>query len=86
MKKKALGKGLEAFLPEEYGILKEERFAELDIDQLKPNPDQPRKRFDPVALKELTLSLRETGILQPVVVVPLLAPPPDENRRPSRCA
>lgn len=70
MKKKALGKGLEAFLPEEYGILKEERFAELDIEQIKPNPDQPRTHFDPVALQELALSIRETGILQPVVVVP----------------
>lgn len=70
MKKKALGKGLEAFLPEEYGILKEERFTELDIEQLKPNPDQPRTHFDPVALQELAASIRETGILQPVVVVP----------------
>ncbi len=70
MKKRALGKGLEAFLPEEYGILKEERFAELDIDQLKPNPDQPRTHFDPVALQELALSIRGTGILQPMVVVP----------------
>jgi ParB family chromosome partitioning protein len=70
MKKKALGKGLEAFLPEEYGILKEERFAELDIERLKPNPDQPRTRFEPVAMQELALSIRETGILQPLVVVP----------------
>ncbi len=70
MKKRALGKGLEAFLPEEYGILKEERFAELDIEQLKPNPDQPRTHFDPVALQELALSIRGTGILQPMVVVP----------------
>ncbi len=69
MKKKALGKGLEAFLPAEYGILKDERFAELDIDQLKPNPNQPRTHFDSAALEELALSIRETGILQPVVVV-----------------
>jgi ParB family chromosome partitioning protein len=70
MKKKALGKGLEAFLPEEYRILKDERFAELEIEQLKPNPAQPRSHFDPKALEELALSIRETGILQPVVVVP----------------
>ena len=70
MKKKALGKGLEAFLPEDYGILKEERFAELDIELLKPNPHQPRSHFDPEALQELALSIRETGILQPIVVVP----------------
>lgn len=70
MKKRALGKGLEAFLPEQYGILKDERFAELDITQLQPNPEQPRTKFDPVALAELARSIQETGILQPVVVVP----------------
>lgn len=70
MKKQALGKGLKAFLPEEYGILKEERFTELDIDQIKPNPAQPRRRFDPESLAELTASIKSTGILQPVVVVP----------------
>jgi len=70
MKKKALGKGLKAFLPEEYGILKEERLLDLEIEKIKPNPDQPRHQFDPDALKELAASLRETGILQPLVVVP----------------
>ncbi len=69
MKKKALGKGLEAFLPEEYRILKDERFSELEIEQLKPNPAQPRAHFDPKALKELALSIQETGILQPLLVV-----------------
>ena len=44
MTKKALGKGLKAFMPEEFGIIKEERFMEMDIDQLKPNPLQPRLR------------------------------------------
>ena len=70
MKKRALGKGLEAFLPEQYGILKDERFAELDITQLQPNPEQPRAKFEPVALAELARSIQETGVLQPVVVVP----------------
>lgn len=70
MTKKALGKGLKAFLPEEYGILKEERFLDIAIDRLKPNPLQPRKKWDPESLAELAQSIRETGILQPVVVVP----------------
>ncbi len=70
MKKQALGKGLKAFLPEEYGILKEERFTELDLDQIKPNPAQPRRRFDPSSLAELAASIKTTGVLQPVVVVP----------------
>jgi ParB family chromosome partitioning protein len=70
MTKKALGKGLKAFLPEEYGILKEERFLDIAIDRLKPNPLQPRKKWGPESLAELAQSIRETGILQPVVVVP----------------
>lgn len=70
MTKKALGKGLKAFLPEEYGILKEERFLDVDVDRLKPNPLQPRTKWDPDSLEELAHSILETGILQPVVVVP----------------
>ena len=70
MTKKALGKGLKAFLPEEYGILKEERFLDIAIDRLKPNPLQPRRRWNPESLEELAQSIRETGILQPIVVVP----------------
>lgn len=69
MNKKALGKGLKAFLPEEYGILKEERYAELETELLKPNPLQPRKKFDPASIDELAQSIKETGILQPIVVV-----------------
>jgi ParB family chromosome partitioning protein len=67
--KKALGKGIKAFIPEEYGILKEERLAELEIDQLTPSPLQPRMKFDDRAIDELAQSIRETGILQPIVAV-----------------
>jgi len=45
--------------------------AEIDINSIKPNPWQPRKTFDETALSELTESIREHGILQPLVVVPL---------------
>jgi len=70
MKKQALGKGLKAFLSEEYGILKEDRYVELEMDKLRPNPNQPRTIFDPVSIAELAQSIKETGILQPLVVVP----------------
>lgn len=70
MKKKALGKGLKAFLPEEYGILKEERYAELDIEKLKPSSLQPRLKFNENSIGELASSIKEAGILQPVLVVP----------------
>ena len=69
MTKKALGKGLGAFIPEEFGIIKEERYAELDVVQLKPNPLQPRTRFDEASIDELARSIRESGIVQPVLVV-----------------
>ena len=68
--KKALGKGIKAFIPEEYGILKEESFTEMDIDRLSPSPYQPRTKFDEQALEELAQSIRETGILQPIIAVP----------------
>lgn len=70
MKKRALGKGLKAFIPEEYGILKEERYSELDIDELKPNPLQPRLQFAKESIDGLALSIKESGILQPIVVTP----------------
>ncbi len=70
MKKKALGKGLKAFIPEEFGILKEEQYAELDIEKLKPSSVQPRLKFNEDSIDELACSIKESGILQPVLVVP----------------
>jgi ParB family chromosome partitioning protein len=70
MSKKALGRGLGAFIPDEFSILKDERFAELDLEDVKPNPFQPRTRFDDKTIDELAQSIRETGIVQPVIVAP----------------
>jgi ParB family chromosome partitioning protein len=44
------------------------RFAELPVDRLGPNPLQPRQHFDEEAMDELVVSIREVGLLQPVVV------------------
>ena len=44
------------------------RFAELPVDAITPNPRQPREVFDEEALEELVTSIREVGVLQPVVV------------------
>jgi ParB family chromosome partitioning protein len=44
------------------------RFAELPVDQIRPNPRQPRTVFDEDALEELIGSIREIGVLQPIVV------------------
>jgi len=70
MSKKALGKGLGAFIPDEFSILKEERFAEVEIDEIKPNPFQPRMKFDDQSIEELAQSIKESGVVQPVLVTP----------------
>jgi len=70
MTKKALGKGLGVFLPDDYGILKDERYAEVAVEDVSPNPLQPRMRFNPDTIEELAQSMRETGVIQPILVVP----------------
>jgi len=44
--------------------------AQVSIAELKPNPDQPRRRFDPAELDELAASLRLRGVVQPLIVRP----------------
>lgn len=52
------------------------KYAELEIESVRPNPQQPRRVFDDDALAELTFSIKEIGLLQPIVVRPLV---PTEN-------
>jgi ParB family chromosome partitioning protein len=68
MRKKVLGKGLGALIPEIEAS--EAAPREIDIDQISPNPDQPRLKMDEKSLEELTRSIRENGILQPILVRP----------------
>jgi ParB family chromosome partitioning protein len=68
MRKKVLGKGLGALIPEIESP--EPASREIDIDRISPNPDQPRFKLDEKALEELASSIRENGILQPVLVRP----------------
>lgn len=64
---KGLGKGLDAFFANmEAG--NEESVQEIKIKELRPNPYQPRKHFEPEAIEELKESIIEHGILQPLVV------------------
>ncbi|MCJ7726397.1 MAG: ParB/RepB/Spo0J family partition protein [Acidimicrobiia bacterium] len=64
-RKSGLGRGLEALLPSgESG----QGFAMLPLGAIDPNPQQPRARFDDGALDNLAASIREVGVLQPVVV------------------
>ena len=71
-KKQALGRGLSALLPDEPAFLDgaaAEQVRQLAIDSVRPNPDQPRKIFDPEKMEELTASIRQHGVMQPLVVV-----------------
>jgi len=69
MTRQALGKGIEALIPE----TKEEekrgkKLLELEVEKIKPNPYQPREKYDPQKLAELANSIKEKGLIQPVVV------------------
>jgi len=67
--RKALGRGLSALLgtPD----LETDQLREIDIDRILPNSQQPRKNFAEDALNELASSIREHGVVQPIVVRPL---------------
>ena len=64
--KQALGRGLKALIPETPRA--RAGFAEIPVDRLQPNPQQPRHRFDDKALAELAESIRKHGVLQPILV------------------
>jgi ParB family transcriptional regulator, chromosome partitioning protein len=66
-KRKGLGKGLEVLIGGREGG---QELAELPVDQIHPNPRQPRRRFEPDAATGLASSVRAQGLLQPVVVRP----------------
>ena len=67
--RRRLGRGLEALLgPTREEAEREGSLVELPLAQIRPNPYQPRQDVDPVALEELKASIRQAGLLQPVVV------------------
>ena len=71
MKRKALGKGLSALLPDPEPAAAApavETAAEALVTSLEPNPYQPRSSMDPARLAELAASIRESGVVQPILV------------------
>lgn len=69
--KKGLGKGLDALIPKEFdsSILENnEKVQKIPINKIHPNPDQPRKQFDEESLLELSKSIKNHGIIQPLVI------------------
>jgi ParB family chromosome partitioning protein len=67
-RKAGLGRGLEALIPIESERGDEPTYLEVPVDGIKPNPDQPRSRFDDETLEELAASITSVGVLQPVVL------------------
>lgn len=72
MERKVLGRGLGALIPDTVKPLleKDDKILNLDISQIKTSSFQPRENFDPDQLKELTSSIKEKGVVQPVLVRP----------------
>ncbi len=68
MKKKVLGRGLEALIPEVERA--EPATSDIDLDRITPNPEQPRLHIDDARLEGLAASIRENGVLQPILVRP----------------
>ncbi|HEU0223063.1 MAG TPA: ParB/RepB/Spo0J family partition protein [Paracoccaceae bacterium] len=76
--KRGLGRGLSALLADVEatgGAAGEDRVPaaadlRLALDRIRPNPSQPRRRFDEAELEELAASIRERGVLQPIIVRP----------------
>jgi ParB family chromosome partitioning protein len=77
MAKKVLGKGLSAIISSsatpidalERGLAEEkERIVLIEVDKIKPNPDQPRRRIDNSGIQGLAESIQSVGLLQPIIV------------------
>ena len=66
MERKALGKGIGALIPEKESVA-EDKSLYVKLDKIKPNPFQPREHFDNQGMEELIQSIKEKGIIQPVV-------------------
>jgi len=72
-KKRGLGRGLSALMadvsePENSGPTGRSVEQQVPIEQIRPNPDQPRKQFDQDQLDDLIASVKEKGVLQPLIV------------------
>ena len=69
MERKALGKGISALIPaKEPESTKHEEVLSLKLEQIRPSPFQPRVDFDQQSMEELTQSIKEKGVIQPVLV------------------
>ncbi len=70
VKHSGLGKGLEALIPGDDQNQETQNSNSVSIESIKPNPRQPRSIFKQEELKELAESIRENGIIQPLIISP----------------
>ncbi len=77
-RRSGLGKGLSALIPTEVTGDRSSALREVPIGSIKPNPRQPRVNFDEETMSSLAASIKELGILQPVLVRPVGGPATDE--------
>jgi len=63
-----LGKGISALIPEKEETEKGEKITYVAIEQVKPNPFQPREDFDMQSMEDLVQSIKEKGVIQPILV------------------
>lgn len=74
-KNKGLGKGFGALISDDFDksliLSNSDRIEKIELDKIQANPNQPRRHFDEKALKELSESIKQHGIIQPLVVTPI---------------
>ncbi|MDO4594422.1 MAG: ParB/RepB/Spo0J family partition protein [Tissierellia bacterium] len=68
MKKRSLGRGLNALIPPNPENISDQKVVEIDIDKIVPRITQPRKEFDESALSNLSDSISQYGVIQPIIV------------------
>ncbi|NKI20309.1 ParB/RepB/Spo0J family partition protein [Paenibacillus dendritiformis] len=64
---KRLGRGLDALIPS-LSVNDDDKVTEVSLQQLRPNPYQPRKNFDEQSIQELAESIKQHGVIQPIIV------------------
>jgi len=68
MRKRALGRGIEALISREEKTVIQEGFRTIPITDIEPNPYQPREQITEESIKELVNSIKEKGIIEPIIV------------------
>lgn len=68
VKRNALGRGLGALINDADKMQEGAGMSEIDLSQIEANPFQPRSKFDEEALEELSASIKEIGLIQPITL------------------